>query len=123
MERGGKVVAKVVRQITTGRVLEFILSSVDTEGSTLMTDANNVYGNLEHVIDNKSANHAERYIDGTAPTITFEGFWPLRTLAWFGKHHKTKVKFMPLYAAEACWKYNCRRTMNIFDVFIRGCFA
>ena len=125
MERGGKVDAMAVRRVVTGRELEFLLSRLDTEGSTLKTDENNVHGNIERFIDHKSVNHSERCVDGTPSphTNTLEGFWSLLTRAWFGKHRQYKVKFMPLYAAEARWKYNHRRTMNIFNVFIRGCFA
>ena len=28
-----------------------------------------------------------------------------------------------VYVIEACWKYNHRKTPNIFDVFIKGCSA
>ena len=30
---------------------------------------------------------------------------------------------MPLYIAEACWKYNKRRDTNAFGTFMLGCFA
>ena len=31
--------------------------------------------------------------------------------------------FTPLYVAEACYKYNNRRVENVFDKFLKGCFA
>ena len=30
--------------------------------------------------------------------------------AWYGTHHHYSEKYMPLYIAEACWKYNNGRT-------------
>ena len=30
---------------------------------------------------------------------------------------------MPLYIAEACWKYNKRESKNAFGTFLKGCFA
>ena len=51
MERGGKVDAMAVRRVVTGRELEFLLSRLDTEGSTLMTGENIVSGNIERFID------------------------------------------------------------------------
>ena len=123
VEQGGKVVAKVVKSVTASGILDFILSRVDTEGSTLMTDENNVYKSVERFIDHLSVNHSEMYVDGDDHTNTLEGFWSLLKRAWHRQHHKYKVKFMPLYVAEACWKYNNRRVKHPFDFFIRGCFA
>ena len=39
---------------------------------------------------------------------TIEGFWALVKRAWYGTHHHYSEKYMPLYIAEACWKYNNR---------------
>ena len=123
IERGGKVVAKAVSSVTARGVLDFILSRVDTEGSTLMTDENNVYKSVERFIDHKSVNHSEMYVDGDVHTNTLEGFWSLLKRAWYGQHHRYKVRFMPLYVAEACWKYNNRKVKQPFDFFVKGCFA
>ena len=123
VERGGKVVAKAASSVTARGVLDFILSRVDTEGSTLMTDENNVYKSVERFIDHKSVNHSEMYVDGDVHTNTLEGFWSLLKRAWYGQHHRYKVRFMPLYVAEACWKYNNRKEKQPFDFFVKGCFA
>ena len=52
-----------------------------------------------------------------------EGFWSLLKRAWYGQHHKYKVKFLPLYVAEACWKYNNTKQPEIFDFFVRKCLV
>ena len=123
VERGGKVVAKAVRSVTAGEVLNFLLFTVDTRDSTLMTDENNVYQNLDRFIKHRSVNHSGRYVDRIVHTNTLEGFWSLLKRAWYGKHHKYSKSFLPLYIAEAVWKYNNRNESNPFDFFIRGCFA
>ncbi len=67
--------------------------------------------------------HSEQYVDGEIHTNTIEGFWPLLKRAWYGQHHHYSKGFMPLYIAEACYKYNHRNTENVLDVFLRGCFS
>ncbi len=42
--------------------------------------------------------------------------------AWYGSHHHYSKSYMPLYIAEASWKYNRRKSKNLFDMFITGCF-
>ena len=77
VERGGKVVAKAVSNVTAGRVLEFILIRPDTKDSTLLTDESNVYEGIERFIKRRSVNHSEMYVDGEIHTNTLEGFWQL----------------------------------------------
>ena len=122
-QRGGKVLAKAVTQVTSGTVLNFILDRVNTEESTLMTDENNVYKSVERFMPHQTVKHAEQCVDGEDHTNTLEGFWSLLKRAWHGQHHKYKVKFLPLYVAEACWKYNIRKRKDLFDMFVRDCFA
>ena len=121
-ERGGKVLAKAVSDVTTGHVLNFVLDKVSREGSTLMTDENNVYKAVDRFMRRESVAHTERYVDGEIHTNTLKGFWSLLKRAWYGQHHKYKVKYLPLYVSEACWKYNHRKTPDVFDHFVRECF-
>ena len=64
-----------------------------------------------------------QYVDGLVHTNTIEGFWSLLRRAWFGQHHHYSVKHALSYVIEACYKYNIRRLLNTFDVFIRGTMA
>lgn len=123
VERGGDVTAKAVDEVTGSQILSFILTKVDTTDSTLMTDENSVYKRLGRFIEHETVNHQEQYVDGDIHTNTLEGFWGLLKRAWYGQHHKYKVQFLPLYIAEAVWKYNHRKTENPFDEFVEGCFA
>ena len=123
VEREGNVTAKAVDNVTGSRILEFILTKIDVDDSTLMTDESTVYKGISRFIEHETVNHQERYVDGDIHTNTLEGFWGLLKRAWYGQHHKYKVQFLPLYIAEAVWKYNHRKTENPFDVFVEGCFA
>ena len=84
-------------QVTSARVLNFILDKANTQGATLMTDENNVYKSVERFMPHQSVKHSERYVDGDVHTNTLEGFWSLLKRARYGQQDKYKVKFRPLY--------------------------
>ena len=63
--------------------------------------------------------HAESYADGHIHTNSIESFWSLIKRAWYGSHHHYSRKYMPLYIAEACFKYNRRNIKSPFDGSLR----
>ncbi len=36
---------------------------------------------------------------------------------------ESRIYYMPLYVAEACYKYNNRKNKNVFGTFLKGCFT
>ena len=68
-------------------------------------------------------NHSVAYVEGSKHTNTIEGFWAMLKRAWYGTHHHYSRKYMSLYVAEACWKYNNRKNPNSFGGFLRECFS
>ncbi len=124
VERGGSVVAKVADDLSGRGVLRFIRENVDPYGSVLITDEFRSYRAVRETIDHTTINHGQRqYVDGYAHTNTIEGFWALLKRAWYGTHHRYAVRFLPLYVAEAAWKYNHRRDESGFGSFLAGCVA
>ena len=123
VERGGKVVAKVADDLSGRGVLAFIKDSVDPSGSVLITDQFQAYNAVRPIMAHAVINHAQSYADGLTHTNTIEGFWALVKRAWFGQHHHYRKRFMPLYVAESCWKYNQRQNPNAFSTFLQGCFS
>ena len=123
VERGGKVKAEVAKDLTGRGVLGFLRRNVNPDDSTLMTDEYAAYNTVNSTMKHEVVKHKEQYVDGEVHTNTIEGFWSLLKRAWYGQHHHYSKGFMPLYVAEACYKYNHRNTENKLDVFLRGCFA
>ena len=123
VERGGKVTAQVGHDLTGKGILHFIRKSVDPEGSVLITDEYKAYNAINRYMPHTVVNHQKRYADGMTHTNTIEGFWALVKRAWYGSHHKYAVKYMPLFIAEATWKYNQRENADAFSTFIKGVFA
>ena len=123
VERGGEVRAEVAKDLTGKGVLSFIKQNVKPEDSVLITDEYRAYNSVKDTISREVINHGEQYVDGRTHTNTIEGFWSLLKRAWYGQHHHYQKKFMPLYIAEACYKYNHRKHENILEFFIGNCFT
>ncbi len=123
VERGGKVVAQVVTDMTGRGVLDFIKNTVNPDGSLLITDEYKSYRAVWSRFKHAVINHQESYADGDTHTNTIEEFWALLKRAWYGSHHHYRKHYTPLYVAEACWKYNHRKDEDSFGLFMRGCFA
>ena len=124
VERGGQVSARVATDLSGKSVLRFLRDTVDPQGTLLITDQYRPYTmarkrGYQHAV----INHSVAYADGSTHTNTIEGFWSLLKRAWYGSHHHYTRHWMPLFVAEAAWKYNHRKTENAFAAFIRGAVA
>ena len=123
VERGGNVAATVSGDVKGRSILAFIKDNVDPQGSMLISDEFQAYRNIRRHMPHSVVNHRRGWVDGLTHTNTIEGFWSLIKRAWSGSHHHYTKRFMPLFIAESCWKYNHRRADNLFGSFLRGCFA
>ena len=123
VERGGNVIARVADDLTGKGVLKFIKSFVDTDSSLLITDEYKAYRALRPIVRHAVINHSVSYADGLTHTNTIEGFWSLIKRAWYGSHHHYSKRYISLYVAETCWKYNNRKNDDAFGSFMRECFA
>jgi transposase-like protein len=120
VERGGRVVARPVKDASRNSLERFLKSCVDKAGTLLMTDEWSGYGRMHTMMNHAVIRHREHYVDGPRHTNTIEGFWSLVKRAWYGSHHHYSRKYMPLYIAEACYKYNRRGSERLFDNAVRS---
>ena len=123
VERGGKVKAQVATDLSGKSVVKFLKGAVDPEGSLLITDEFKAYNAAAGIFERAVIKHRESYAEGATHTNTIESFWALIKRAWYGSHHHYSKRYMPLFIAESCWKYNQRKSDDAFGVFIRTCFA
>ncbi len=122
VQRGGDVHAEVTEGVTGRDVMEFINRVSDVTTTTLITDQFPAYRIMDTIMRHLTISHSTRYVDGMVHTNTIEGFWSQLMRAWFGQHHHYSKTHMPLYIAEACWKYNKRREdpKDTFNEFLQG---
>jgi transposase-like protein len=116
VERKGRVVARVAHlgDLSTKGLFKFITRFVDVGGTLLITDEWNGYNTISEVMNHARINHKVSYADGDIHTNTIEGFWALVKRAWYGSHHHYSKKYMHLYIAESCYKYNQRHCKTTF---------
>lgn len=121
IERGGKVVAQVAEpgDLSAKGINKFISRFVDKAGSILITDEYKGYNDVGKTMDHAVICHAEEYAWGPIHTNSIEGFWATVKRAWYGTHHHYSRKYMPLYIAEACYKYNRREKADSFSESVR----
>ena len=74
VERGGKVVARVVRDLSGKGILRFFRDAVSPDGTLLMTDDYAAYRKVgEEGYHHAVINHSVAYVDGCVHTNTIEG--------------------------------------------------
>lgn len=123
VERGGRVVARVLDNAGQKALEGFLSSCVEKAGSLIVTDEWAGYARLHKSANHAIIRHKRAYVDGIVHTNTIESFWSLVKRAFYGSHHHYSRKFMPLFIGEACWKYNQRKNPDAFGAFMKGCFA
>lgn len=120
-ERNGRVVARVASpgELSSKGLSKFIARFVDPSGTLLITDQYSGYVRMGETMLHAVINHSVEYANGAIHTNSIEGFWALVKRAWCGSHHHYSRKYMPLYIAEACYKYNRRSSSTAFDDSVR----
>ncbi len=116
VERGGRVVARVAKpgdfsQKGSAKFLSRFVSTLDT---ILITDEYSGYNKVGETILHAVNTHAKSYADGPIHTNTIESFWAIIKRAWYGSHHHYNRKYVPLYVAKSCYKYNRRVSKTTF---------
>jgi transposase-like protein len=121
VERNGRVVARVAdpRGLSAKGIGKFLSRFVDPAGTLLITDEFGGYNKVSETMLHAVIKHAEGCADGLTHTNTIESFWAIIKRAWYGTHHHYSRKYMPLYIAEATYKYNRRKVKSAFGQSIQ----
>lgn len=123
VQRKGKVVARVIENLDGAAIYSFLRESVSDRVSLLCTDAWKAHWKIgdefpsHQMIDHK----AGQYVVGAVHTNTIEGFWSLFKRGIIGTYHRVSAKYLPLYVAEAQFRYNNRLNDDIFGAALARC--
>ncbi|MEZ4379307.1 MAG: IS1595 family transposase [Gemmatimonadales bacterium] len=123
VERGGRVVAECAPNANGTTIDRFLSRVIDRAGTLLVTDEWIAYSKYGRKGNWGTINQQREYVNGIVHTNTIESFWALVKRAWYGQHHHYSRKYMPLYVAEAAYKYNNRKNGNGFDSLIAAAVA
>jgi ISXO2-like transposase domain/Transposase zinc-ribbon domain len=122
VSRKGNVVARVVENVKGETLTGFIRESVSHKVSLLITDEWIGYHKVRQEYPSAVIQHTKgQYVVGSIHTNTIEGFWSMIKRSIVGSFHKVSSKYLPLYVAEAQFKYNNRENADIFGMAIKGC--
>ena len=109
VERGGKVITKVVPDTNGGTLQLFIRWNV-VKGSTLYTDELKAYKPLGKDYNHDSVQHSlDEYVRGPVHVNTLEGYWSLLKRQIYGIHHFVSAKHLQRYCNESSYRYNSRK--------------
>jgi transposase-like protein/IS1 family transposase len=122
VQRGGRVVARVVNNVDTMTAMKFVREAVSTKVDLVATDDSNVYNWMIENYWHESVNHSkDEYVRGEVHTCTIDGFWSLLKRGIIGTFHNVSRKYLPLNVAEFEWRYNNRNNENIFGEAVGRC--
>jgi transposase-like protein len=121
VERKGNIVARVLDRQDAYAMEQFVHMVCGDKVSLLSTDEHRGYAHLGESFNHGSVKHrAKQYVVGAIHTNTIEGFWSLFKRSIVGSYHKVSAKYLPLYIAEAQFRYNNRHNPDIFGLAIAG---
>ena len=117
VQRGGKVIAKAVPDVTSASIMPIIHDHV-VPGAMIYTDEFCVYGGIQTMrqadgspagFRHGTVNHtAGEYVRGKAHTNSVEGFWMLVKTGIRGVYHSVSTKYLQSYLDEYTFRYNRR---------------
>ena len=115
VERGGKVVARVANpgDLSAKGISKFIARFVDKAGTMLITDEYKGYNPRQRNDAASVISTRKLTLTATFTRIRLRAFGRCKR-AWYGTHHHYSRKYMPLYIAESCYKYNRRTSKTAF---------
>lgn len=110
LQRGGKVIAVVVKSTDTRTLDGFVHATVSPKANQVSTDEHSGYRNLSRTFNHGVVRHsAGEYVKGSHHTNGIEGFWSLLKRQIIGIHHQVSVKHLNRYVSESAWRYNLRQ--------------
>jgi transposase-like protein len=111
VERGGRVIAKVTKDVKVSSIFPIIAERV-LPSSTVYTDSYTTYdhlGKMPQGYEHKRINHtAKVYVMGDIHTNTIEEFWSLLKRGIGAVYHSVSEKYLQTYCDLYAYRYNRR---------------
>lgn len=116
VERGGKVIVKLIPNAKAENMVPFIQDNVE-QGTHICSDEYTSYSQLHKLYSHSTVTHSLRvYKIGETHTNTIENFWSVLKRGLYGIYHQVSDKHLERYLNEFTARYNSR-DINSFDRF------
>lgn len=113
LQRGGKVVCRVVKSTSKKHLTAPILRTVKRTAK-LFTDEWCGYDTVGKIYERKIVDHGKgQYVCGDAYTNTIEGFWSGLKRGIIGIYHKVSRKHLCRYVNEFVFRYNTKKISGV----------
>jgi ribosomal protein L22 len=110
VEREGKLIAKVVKNIKAETIAKFLDQNIDPMDTRLMTDNSNRYNNAAWGYDRQTVTHSKKeFVRGDIHVNNIESFWAHFKRSAKGTHKVISRKFLQSYLDGFVFHYNNRR--------------
>ena len=110
LERGGRVVASVIRRTDTA-TLDGFAHAVVAPTAVVSTDEHSGYRRLGRTFAHGVVCHSVgEFVNGRHHTNGIEGFWALLKRQIVGIHHFVSPKHLNAYVSESTWRFNARES-------------
>lgn len=123
LERGGKVKATVIRDVT-GDTLMNVVSESAKEGAIVFTDEAAGYNSLHKKFFHQTVRHnSGEYVRGMVHSNGIENFWSLLQRGIVGIYHSVSDKHLNKYVDEFEFRFNSRKMSEAerFDKMLSLC--
>lgn len=122
VERGGRVLTKVVRKVKKHTILPIIKRTI-AKDALVITDHLRLYRNLPKIgYAHECVDHSDyEYVRGEVHTNTIEGFWSQLKRSIRGTHVAVSKKHLQSYVDSFAWTYNRRHdpSRSFYDLLER----
>ena len=119
VERGGDVVAEVMKNTSYEHLRKMVKKYVDTNDSVLLTDEYRGYSPMDKIIEHVKIDHQKYYSYKGINTNSIESFWAIVKRGIVGQYHHVTAKYLPDYIAEFVFKYNNRKVDDMFESLVK----
>jgi transposase-like protein len=121
--RKGNVVCQMIENADTETLTRFVRKAVDGKVDLLATDEHSGYRYLKWApFPHETIGHSQgEYVRGKVHTNTIESFWSLLKRGVMGSYHKVSERYLPLYLAEFSFRYNHRKSPDMFGELLSRC--
>lgn len=120
LARKGKVIAQVIDDTKQSTLRKFVHTAVHKQTKLMVTDEHHGYRGLDRL--HKSVNHSKRqYVRGVVHTANIDSFWSFLKRGIVGSFHTVSKEYLPFYLAEFSFRYNNRKSRDMFSQVIAAC--